>query len=82
MGRSGRGWVYVYERGRAPLDSGVAGKRGSRSTLSRVGKFDNLGEVPAAVGMVLSVAGEGVPCSLRSPRSVAPAKRRGRPTPD
>lgn len=51
-GRSGQGWMYVCERSRAPLASGVAGTRGIRSTLSRVGKFDNLGEVPAAVGMV------------------------------
>lgn len=52
VGRSGQGWMYVCERSRAPLASGVAGTRGIRSTLSRVGKFDNLGEVPAAVGMV------------------------------
>lgn len=47
MGGSGQGRVYVCERGRAPLASGVVGTRGILSTLSRVGEFDNLGEVPA-----------------------------------
>lgn len=44
--RAGPG-VCVCERGRAPLASGVESTRGILSTLSRVGEFDNLREVPA-----------------------------------
>ena len=42
-----QGRVYARERGRAPLASGVVGAHGISSILSRVGEFDNLGEVPA-----------------------------------
>lgn len=42
-----QGRVYACERGRAPLASGVVGAQGIPSILSRVGEFDNLGEVPA-----------------------------------
>lgn len=46
MGGSGQGRVYACERGRVPLASGVVDVLGIPSTFSRVGEFDNLGEVP------------------------------------
>lgn len=80
VGGSGQGRVYVCEGGSVPQASRVVGTRGSLSSLSRVGDFDNLGKVPAEPlsGWVCLWPEKARLYSSRSARSVAPEKQERR----